>query len=404
MGGFTSTNLIILWSFNMAVSTVGGGGTITLSQPKVQAWTITTVADVAGNTSGKYFLISSQNSDFYFWNNVSNANLDPKIPGRNGVQIVYNSGASASTIANAIQTAFQLLGGIFNTNISAFDATTVQVQTSSTGAVLSPYNVGTSSWTISDVQTGTGFTSSNVGLTESFNITTVADVSGNTNNKYFLFSGATTNYYVWNNVGGAGVDPNISGRTGIAVTYSTNASALTIASAINSATSSSIGGYNVANYTGTGLPIVQFTGNTVFTPLQLPNIGNSLFTLTRIRQAVFSQKTFAGGPFSVTLFTTPNIPNYTFEIEIFVTPQSINVTNNSTPSSGIEWSLLGNNLKQISTTTDQTALTGANTRTLTGGWRTIKCGPNTPVTVSGYAYSANETYTISYVYVGYQIT
>lgn len=56
------------------------------------------------------------------------------------------------------------------------------------------------------------------------------DVSGSLNNKYFeIYSaGDATAYYVWLNVGGAGTDPAIGGKTGIEVAVSTNATATDI--------------------------------------------------------------------------------------------------------------------------------------------------------------------------------
>lgn len=57
-------------------------------------------------------------------------------------------------------------------------------------------------------------------------ITTIADVSGSLNNKYFLINGADgDNWYVWYNVNSAGTDPMLPGRTGIEVPLATNADA-----------------------------------------------------------------------------------------------------------------------------------------------------------------------------------
>jgi hypothetical protein len=62
--------------------------------------------------------------------------------------------------------------------------------------------------------------------------TTVADVAGSLNNLYFFISSPSTDYYVWFNVGGAGVDPAIGGRTAIPVTFAPNATANTVATAV----------------------------------------------------------------------------------------------------------------------------------------------------------------------------
>jgi len=65
------------------------------------------------------------------------------------------------------------------------------------------------------------------------NITFAADTTGNKNSTYFTFGSAEDNhlYYVWFNINSAGVDPAVSGRTGIAVAGATNASAATLATA-----------------------------------------------------------------------------------------------------------------------------------------------------------------------------
>lgn len=71
---------------------------------------------------------------------------------------------------------------------------------------------------------------------ESANVATVADTAGSLNSKYFLIDGADGNdWYVWYNINAAGVDPAISGRTGIVVAGATGASANTLATATRTA-------------------------------------------------------------------------------------------------------------------------------------------------------------------------
>lgn len=70
---------------------------------------------------------------------------------------------------------------------------------------------------------------------EAWCVDTVADVSSSLNNKYFKLGKAgqsTYSHYVWFNVGGAGVDPAPAGLTGITVAIAVNATASTIATAI----------------------------------------------------------------------------------------------------------------------------------------------------------------------------
>ncbi len=63
----------------------------------------------------------------------------------------------------------------------------------------------------------------------------VGDTAGSLAGKYFLLSAGDDgfDYYVWFTVSGVGVDPAITGRTGINVVISTGDSASTVASAVN---------------------------------------------------------------------------------------------------------------------------------------------------------------------------
>jgi hypothetical protein len=68
----------------------------------------------------------------------------------------------------------------------------------------------------------------------------VADSSSSLQSKYFTISGmgtdfAQNDYYVWIDVGSGGTDPAISGRTGIEVNISADASNSTVATAVSNA-------------------------------------------------------------------------------------------------------------------------------------------------------------------------
>ena len=69
------------------------------------------------------------------------------------------------------------------------------------------------------------------GLAEETDVTCNSDLSGDLNNKYWIFSTIAAGYYVWYNVDGAGVDPAVSGRTGIEVDIASNSPANTVAAA-----------------------------------------------------------------------------------------------------------------------------------------------------------------------------
>jgi hypothetical protein len=66
--------------------------------------TVTAVADVAGSLNSKYFLASSMTDDYYFWFD-NGSGVDPAIPDRTGVQVIYTDDDSASTIGGLIRTA-----------------------------------------------------------------------------------------------------------------------------------------------------------------------------------------------------------------------------------------------------------------------------------------------------------
>jgi hypothetical protein len=71
------------------------------------------------------------------------------------------------------------------------------------------------------------------GTVEVSSVTCVADVSGSLNNKYFNLNSAYNRqaYYVWYDVNSAGVDPALSGKTGVKVSVATNDTATAVATA-----------------------------------------------------------------------------------------------------------------------------------------------------------------------------
>lgn len=72
-------------------------------------------------------------------------------------------------------------------------------------------------------------------------VTLVADSAGSLNSTYWTFNSAGDLYgfYVWYNINSAGVDPAVSGRTGIQVAGATNATATTLATATRTAVAAS---------------------------------------------------------------------------------------------------------------------------------------------------------------------
>lgn len=121
-------------------------------------------------------------------------------------------------------------------------------------------------------------------------VTTVADVSGSLNSKYFLLddAGSAHKYYVWFNINSAGVDPLVAGRTAVPITGATNVSANTLATslrvaiaALNGAASFSTGGANAAVIitnlaVGAFVPAVDGAAPTGFTFATSADVGTIL--------------------------------------------------------------------------------------------------------------------------------
>ncbi len=87
----------------------------------------------------------------------------------------------------------------------------------------------------------------------------VADIAGSLNSKYFYLNSAknVNQYYVWYNVNSAGVDPAVSGKTGIEVPLATGATANTVATT----TRNVINQYDEFN-TSLAVPTITITNST----------------------------------------------------------------------------------------------------------------------------------------------
>jgi hypothetical protein len=100
------------------------------------------------------------------------------------------------------------------------------------------------------------------GIHQVSDIQTVADNDGSLNNQYFLINSANNEnqYYVWFNVGGNGLDPAISYRTGIPVNIYLNSSAPVVGAALALALSAANGGadFSASNNVSNGLVTVTY--------------------------------------------------------------------------------------------------------------------------------------------------
>jgi len=94
------------------------------------------------------------------------------------------------------------------------------------------------------------------GVAEVRQFTCVADVSGSLNNTYLNnLNSPTVSYYVWFNVNSLGVDPALSGKTGIMVALSTNDSANAVATATRAAIAA-VGSSLVFATSGSGAQVI----------------------------------------------------------------------------------------------------------------------------------------------------
>src|ERR1019366_3478612 len=115
------------------------------------------------------------------------------------------------------------------------------------------------------------------GVTQVTKVTTVADVTNSLAGTYFTIDSANDvkSYYVWYNVSGNGLDPSISGLTGIRVNINTNDTANTIATA----TGSAITAQASADFTTSVLTNVITVTNSLEGPATNAFAGTSGFTV-----------------------------------------------------------------------------------------------------------------------------
>jgi hypothetical protein len=109
--------------------------------------TITTVADVAGSLNNKYFFLNepAPGVGIYVWFNVGGAGVDPgPFAGRTSVMVAISSGASANTVASAVNTALNTLTGRFSSSA----ATNIVTATNSVAGLVSAGTAQNSGFTL----------------------------------------------------------------------------------------------------------------------------------------------------------------------------------------------------------------------------------------------------------------
>jgi flagellin-like hook-associated protein FlgL len=275
------------------------GSTVTLSN--ITGGAVTDIADInvgaafsvsattQGTTSsivaGDYFNFDTPSGNYYAWFRINGTGTDPLVGGRTGVAIDVNWSDSANTVATAIAAALDPLA---------------PVTASSVGSVV----------TLSNVAGGAVTNASDVNIGAPFNIAVTTDgtTTGITNGSYFNIDTPSTDYYVWFNIAGGGVDPLVGGRTGLRVDLNWDDSANTVAAAVaavvnpvSELNSSSVGAVttisgqingigSVTNGTATGLTIS--TSQTGTTP---PITSGQYFLLDSSTSQYYVWYNVAGG-------------------------------------------------------------------------------------------------------------
>ena len=114
------------------------------ANPVAEIQTVTTVADVAGSLNSTFFLLSDAGNahNYYVWNNINSAGVDPAVAGRVGIQVASATGASANTIATNTRAAINAVSGI---SIVASGATNQVILTNSFPGTVTAAANGTAS-------------------------------------------------------------------------------------------------------------------------------------------------------------------------------------------------------------------------------------------------------------------
>jgi hypothetical protein len=162
----TSLSLVYIFTNAFGATTAPSAGTsgFTVNEQRIGAVDQAQFAEVitiaAAGLAGLYFLYSNTTTDYYIWFTVDGAGADPAVGGRTGIKIDLLSTYDSVTVAAMIAEA---LSGNQITNVVCGDASTL------------------------------------------------------TAGHYFNIFTATTQFYVWYQINGAGTDPAPSGKVGIPV-------------------------------------------------------------------------------------------------------------------------------------------------------------------------------------------
>lgn len=109
-------------------------------------------------------------------------------------------------------------------------------------------------------------------------ITVLGDTGTNLDNKYFLFSSSTTDYYVWYSLAGSGTDPALAGKTGIEVPFVNNDNATAVALATVTAINAEAGLAALVDPRASNRVILKVLEYAAGTPAAAGNVVGFTFT------------------------------------------------------------------------------------------------------------------------------
>lgn len=114
--------------------------------------TVKAIADVAGALGGKYFIVSSTDTDYYVWLNTGSS-TDPMVASKTGIEVAITSGNSAAVVASAIATEINSADVSLKMHASSVDDV-VTIELKQLGAAKTAAGAGTSGFTVATAKTG----------------------------------------------------------------------------------------------------------------------------------------------------------------------------------------------------------------------------------------------------------
>lgn len=241
-----------------------------------ESFDITTdaAATLASSGNGSYFLINGGNNQelYYVWYKLGTS-VDPMISDRTGISVLLDIADTDDQVAEKTRNALNIVSRDF---LASSATNVVSVLCTKVGYTDDPI----------DGDTGFIFASTGQGQGEKVSqqqslIETVADTAGSLAGTYFTINSTFNQqqFYIWFQVNGVGINPNIVGYTGIEVDLLTNDSADVVAENIELALADYSDIFTVSRSTNE----LTITNNQ-FGPTNGAAAGTSGFTVTDLQE------------------------------------------------------------------------------------------------------------------------